>query len=83
MIRNDTDLAVEQEALAGLERALESLRQRVQPKNPRNFEVFAETYVDEINKLKSQIAEYIAKNTAKPHTPANPGALEQPPAKVS
>jgi hypothetical protein len=83
LIRNDTDLAVEQEALAGLERALESLRQRVEPKNPRNYAIFSEAYIDEINKLKSQISEYLAKKGSTAHTPANPGALEQPPAKVS
>jgi hypothetical protein len=59
MIRTDEALAVQQKLLGNVERALESLRERVLPKNPRNFEMFSEAYVDEINLLKAEINEYL------------------------
>jgi hypothetical protein len=61
MIQNDAELAVEQEALSHIERALESLRERVYPKNPRNFAIYAEAYIDQINLLKAAIDEYLAR----------------------
>ncbi|MBI2807420.1 MAG: hypothetical protein HYX68_20755 [Planctomycetes bacterium] len=59
MIRTEEELMVEQEALGNIERALESLRADVEPKNPRNFAVYAEAYLDQINMLKAEIDEYL------------------------
>ncbi|MBI3821552.1 MAG: hypothetical protein HY289_02610 [Planctomycetes bacterium] len=61
MIRHDEDLAVQKELLGCLERALDDLRADVYPKNPRNFAIYAEGYIDEINKLKAEIDEYLAR----------------------
>ena len=65
MIQNDEELAGERKCLQLIEAALESLRERVLPKNPRNYEIYAEPYIDQINLLKSEIEEYVAKKKAK------------------
>ena len=65
MIRNDKELTAQQEALGHIERALDSLRERVLPKNPRNFAIYAEAYIDQINILKTEIDEYQARKNAK------------------
>jgi hypothetical protein len=65
MIRNDAELEVEKKALGHLERALESLRERVLPKNPRNFEIYSEGYVEQINLIKAEIDAYLARKSMK------------------
>jgi len=61
MIRDDEDLALVRSQCACIERALESLRADVFPKNPRNFAVFSEGYVEQIDILKAEIDEYLWK----------------------
>ncbi|MFO0964283.1 MAG: hypothetical protein U0793_01670 [Gemmataceae bacterium] len=58
MIRNDDELAFVREQLGHIEKALASLRARVEPLNPRNYEVFAEGYVDQIAALQAEIDAY-------------------------
>jgi hypothetical protein len=56
MILNDEELNVVRKQLALIEDALASLRQRVT--NERNFAVYSEGYVDQINELKAEIEAY-------------------------
>jgi hypothetical protein len=73
MIRSDEALAVQRGLLGNLERALEDLRADVEPKNPRNFAVYAEAYIDQINILKAEIEEYLArKNDTLPESSSAP-----------
>jgi hypothetical protein len=64
MIRTDEAMAVQLRLLGNVERALEDLRADVEPKNPRNFAIYAEAFVDQINLLKAEIDEYLARKTA-------------------
>jgi len=59
MIANDTQLQVVKEQLGRAERALASLRSEIT--NERNFAVFSEAYVDQINDLKAEIEAYETK----------------------
>lgn len=59
MIRNEDDLAVVRKQLILIEDALLSLRRDVLPKNKRNYEVFAEGYIDQIMALRAEIEEYL------------------------
>ena len=73
MIKNDVQLAVVRKQLGHVERALESLRNRVLPKNPRNFEIYSEAYVAQINILKAEIDEYLPRTQVKvPDTASTP-----------
>jgi hypothetical protein len=84
MIRTDEALAVQLKLLGHAERALESLRERVLPKNPRNFAIYSEAYVDQINLLKAEIDEYLAgKKVKTPDTNAAQSPVGQDPARVS
>jgi hypothetical protein len=65
VIRNDQELAAEVEALGHIERALESLRSKLMPHNPKNFALYSEGYVEQIDLLKSEIDAYLAKRTAR------------------
>ena len=57
MISNSKDLAVYRRQLALAEDALVSLHERVYHRNPRNYAVFAESYIDMILKLRAEILE--------------------------
>jgi hypothetical protein len=58
MIQNEEELTIVRQQLARVERALESLRRDVLPKNKRNFEVLSEGYVDQIAALRQEIDTY-------------------------
>lgn len=58
MIRNNEELQVVRKQLHRIEKALDSLRQDVLPKNRRNFEILSEGYVDQIQELKKEIDAY-------------------------
>jgi hypothetical protein len=59
-IESQGDLQVVCDQLGRIERALADLRSDVLPKNKRNFDVFAEGYIEMIEKLKTEIDEYFA-----------------------
>lgn len=59
MIENTEQLDQAIEQMGRMQRILESYRDRVLPKNPRNFAVFAEGPLDEIRKLQVEIDEYL------------------------
>jgi hypothetical protein len=59
MIENDQQLEATFEALGNLYRAVASLRERVLPINPRQYELFAEGPLDEISKLQAEINAYL------------------------
>ena len=83
MIRTDEQLAVEIEQMQRIERALESLRAKLMPKNPKNFAIYSEGYVEQIGILKTEIDAYLASKQSKlPETSPTP-ASEQPSANVS
>ena len=61
MIENTAQLEQAIEQVGRMQRILESYRERILPKNPRNFAVFAEGPLDEIRKLQIEIDEYLSK----------------------
>jgi hypothetical protein len=84
MIRNDEQLAVVREQLGRVERALDSLRADVEPKNPRNFAILAEAYVDQIRELNAEIQEYLQRPTAlSPEASVPQAATGNQPTRVS
>jgi hypothetical protein len=84
MIRTDEALAVQRKLLGHVERALEDLRADVEPKNPRNFAIYAEAYVDQINILKAEIDEYLVwKNAKAPNANGTPAPAGDATARTS
>lgn len=59
MIHNEAQLHQALEQIQGLCRAIDSLREDIFPKNPKNFATLAEGPVDEIRKLQADIDAYI------------------------
>ena len=59
MIENIEQLQQAIEQMGRMQRILESYRADILPKNPRNFAIFAEGPLDEINKLQAEIAAYV------------------------
>jgi hypothetical protein len=59
MIENNEQLDQAIAQMGRMQRILDSYRERILPKNPRNFAVFAEGPLDEIRKLQSEIDEYL------------------------
>jgi hypothetical protein len=59
MIRNYKDLAHFRTQLAHAENALVSLHERVYAKNPRNYAVFSESYIDMILELRAEIDAFL------------------------
>jgi hypothetical protein len=79
MILNDEDLRIVREQLGRAERALASLRSEIT--NERNFAVFSEAYVDQINDLKAEIEAY--EKEAKKNGKANGKGGKRRPRKAS
>jgi hypothetical protein len=61
MIQTDMQLQQAIEQIERLYRGLDSLRADVLPKNRRNFAVLAEGPLDEIQKLQTEISNYVAR----------------------
>jgi hypothetical protein len=59
MIYNEQELASTEAQLSRLERALAALKAAVYPKSPERFFLMAEAYVDEIQKLRQEIDDFI------------------------
>lgn len=59
MIENDAQLAQAREVLMALESSVAALKARVAPANPGLFSVMAESYVDEILRVRGDIDEYL------------------------
>ena len=59
MIENTEQLVQSIEQMGRMQRILESYRRDILPKNPRNFAVFAEGPLDEIQKLQAEISNYV------------------------
>ena len=70
MIQNEAQLQQALEQIENLCQALQSLRARVFPRNPRNFAILAEGPVDEIRKLQMDVDDYVTRLEA---APANVG----------
>jgi hypothetical protein len=47
------------EQVGRMQRILETYRNDILPKNPRNFAAFAEGPLDEINRLQADISDYV------------------------
>src|SRR5215470_14656759 len=67
MISNDAQLDQAIEQMGRMYRVLTDLRKEILPLNPRNFALFAEGPVDEIQKLDEQIDEYSGRAAAEEH----------------
>jgi len=61
MIETEAQLQQALEQIENLCHALQSLRARVFPKNPRNFAILAEGPVDEIRKLQMDVDDYLTR----------------------
>jgi len=59
MIENIEQLQQAIEQMGRMQRILESYHADILPKNPRNFAIFAEGPLDEIQKLQAEIAAYV------------------------
>ena len=67
MIANDEQFDVVREQIGRLERALQSLAREVRPKNPRQFEILAQGYVDQLTTLRAEVDEYLGIAAVKSH----------------
>jgi hypothetical protein len=67
MIANDEQFDVVREQIGRLERALQSLAREVRPKNPRQFEILAQGYVDQLATLRAEVDEYLGIAALKSH----------------
>ncbi|HSU52834.1 MAG TPA: hypothetical protein VLT36_02100 [Candidatus Dormibacteraeota bacterium] len=61
MIETESQLQQALEQIENLCRAVQSLRMRVFPRNPRNFAILAEGPVDEIRKLQVDVDDYLTR----------------------
>ncbi len=61
MIETTAELQQAIEQMGRMQRILESYRADILAKNPRNFAVFAEGPLDEIQKLQAEIADYVSR----------------------
>jgi len=61
MIETTAELQQAIEQMGRMQRILESYHTDILPKNPRNFAVFAEGPLDEIQKLQAEIADYVSR----------------------
>jgi hypothetical protein len=59
MITNDAELEVVRKQLARVEAALDSLRREVKPKNEKTYQLMAETSIDLLHALRSEIDAYL------------------------
>ena len=59
MIQDDRQLAVSQAQLQKLEQGLARVRAKLLPGQPREFQLVAEGYVSEIDKIRGEIDEYL------------------------
>lgn len=59
MIENDQQLVVSQSQLAKLEQELARVRAKLLPGQPREFQLVAEGYVSEIDKIRGEIDDYL------------------------
>ena len=80
MIRNHNQLALTRKQLERAEDALVSLHQRVYEKNPRNYTIFAESYIDMILQLRAEIDAFLGIGAPPPDDPEQPtnGAAHAP-----
>lgn len=74
MIANDSQLAVVRSQLGLAEDALASLRAWLHHKNPRNYAIFSESYIDMILQLRAEIDAYLG---ISPRLPV-PEPVDQP-----
>ena len=61
MIETTEQLHQAIEQMGRMQRILESYRADILPKNPRNFAIFAEGPLDEIQKLQAEISDYVSR----------------------
>jgi hypothetical protein len=59
MIENTNQLIQAIEQMGRMQRVLESFGKDILPKNPKNFAIFAEGPLDEIQKLQEEINIYV------------------------
>ena len=65
MIANDAELRQTREQLALLEEAIAELRRRVYPQSIDRFRLMAESYLDEVERLRNRIDEYLGIKAAR------------------
>jgi GAF domain-containing protein len=64
MISDDKALELTRRQLARAEEALEAIRRDVLPVNNANYELMAEGYIEQIQRLRTQIDDYLGINAA-------------------
>jgi hypothetical protein len=78
MIQDDEELAIVQKQLSIVEGIVDSWRRDLLPHNPKNFEIYAEGAVEEAEKLRRQIDDYLARKNARlPDSAAMPAPSDQ------
>ena len=83
MIRNDEELAVQQELLGIVDGIVESWRRELLPHNPKNFAIYAEGAIAQADLLRAEIDEYLARKQCPSSNMNGAPATEQQPAKAS
>lgn len=58
-IQNDEQLATQRELLALVESIVESWKKKLLPHNPKNFAIYAEGAIEQAEKLRAEIDEYL------------------------
>jgi len=66
MIDDDEELAIVQKQLALVESIVESWKKKLLPHNPKNFGIYAEGAIDEADKLRALINEYLERKKSLP-----------------
>lgn len=79
-IRNDEDLAVQRELLGLMEGIVENWKKKLLPHHPENFALYAESAIEQAEKLRAEIDEYLARKAS--ISPSSAPA-EHSPAKAS
>lgn len=81
MIRNDEELAVQQELLGMMEGIVQRWREKLLPHHPDNFALYAEGAIEQADILRAEIDAYLAQRNARLHD-ATSVPMPMPPSKV-
>jgi hypothetical protein len=65
MIRNDEELAVQQELLGMMEGIVQRWREKLLPHHPENFALYAEGAIEQADILRAEIDAYLAQKNAR------------------
>ena len=64
MIQDEEELTIVQRQLGIVEEIVEGWRLKLLPHNPKNFAIYAEGAIEQADKLRAEIDEYLARKKA-------------------